>query len=266
MGKWVLVSVVIPTKNNGTSIEKCSQSIRSQTYSDIEVILVDSFSTDATAKIAEKLNATVLRLEGERTKAKNHGLKMAQGEFIVFIDSDMILGARVIEECVQACRGNTAGVIIPERSIGNGFWVRVRDFERSLYFGSKIESARFFVREVAIKAGGFDEDVISYGESTLPRKIERLGYDIQARTSDLILHDETGFNLRKWLRKKKYYGNTSSTYFQRYPELARYQLGASYRIKLYLGNGQWRKMIRRPSLAMGMFTLKALEYVSSKKQ
>ena len=156
-------------------------------------------------------------------------------------------------------------MVIPERSVGRGFWVKVRDFERSLYFGSKIESARFFIKEIAEKAGGFDEDVISYEESTLPRKIERLGYNIQARTNDVILHDENGFNLRRWLRKKSYYGNTASVYLQRYPELARYQLGASYRFRLYLTNGHWKRLLGRPSLAVGMFTLKTLEYVSSKK-
>jgi glycosyltransferase involved in cell wall biosynthesis len=260
-----LVSVVIPTKNNGSTIERCIKSIKSQTYPNIEIILVDSFSDDDTGSIAERLNAIVLKLEGERTKAKNHGLRKSRGEYVLFIDSDMILGTRVVEECVQACHGNTAGVVIPERSVGNGFWVRVRDFERSLYFGSKIESARFFSKQAAVKAGGFDEDVITYEESTLPRKIERLGYNIQARTSDLILHDESGFNLRKWLRKKKYYGNTASVYLQRYPELARYQLGTSYRVRLYVANGHWRRLLSKPSLAVGMFALKTLEYVSSRK-
>ena len=260
-----LVSVVIPTKNNGSTIERCIKSIKSQTYPNIETIIVDSFSVDDTASIAERLGATVLKLEGERTKAKNHGLRKSRGEFVLFIDSDMILGTKVVEECVQACHGSIAGVVIPERSTGNGFWVRVRDFERSLYFGSKIESARFFGKEAALKAGGFDEDVISYEESTLPTKIERLGYNIQARTNDLILHDESGFNLRRWLRKKQYYGNTASIYLQRYPELARYQLGTSYRIGLYVANGHWRRLLSKPSLAIGMFTLKTLEYISSRK-
>jgi glycosyltransferase involved in cell wall biosynthesis len=235
------------------------------TYSNIEIVVVDSFSDDDTALIAEKWNAIVLKLEGERTKAKNHGLRKSRGDFVLFVDSDMILGTKVIEECVQVCNGNTAGVVIPECSVGSGFWVRVRDFERSLYFGSKIESARFFNKEVAIKASGFDEDVISYEESTLPRKIERLGYNIQARTNDLILHDESGFNLRRWLRKKQYYGNTASIYLQRYPELARYQLGTSYRIRLFISNGHWKRLVSKPSLAIGMFTLKTLEYVSSRK-
>jgi glycosyltransferase involved in cell wall biosynthesis len=259
-----LVTVVIPTKNNGSTIERCIKSIKSQTYPNVEIILVDGFSEDDTASKAERLGATVLKLEGERTKAKNHGLRKSRGEFVLFIDSDMVLGTRV-EECVLACDGDTARVVIPERSIGNGFWVRVRDFERSLYFGSKIESARFFSKEAAVKAGGFDEDVISYEESTLPRKIERLGYNIQARTNDLILHEESGFKLRKWLRKKKYYGNTASVYLQRYPELARYQLGTSYRVRLYVANGHWRRLLSKPSLAVGMFALKTLEYVSSRK-
>ena len=50
--------------------------------------------------------------------------------------------------------------------------MRVRDFERTLYSGSKIESARFFIKRFVSQVGGFDEDVIFYEESTLPQKIE----------------------------------------------------------------------------------------------
>ena len=186
----MLVSVVIPTKNNGNTIANCLKSIEDQTYKETEIILVDGFSDDDTARLAQEMDARVITLEGERTKAKNHGLRICRGRYICFIDSDMILGERVIEQCVESCKGNVAGVIIPERSIGKGFWVEVRDFERSLYSGSKIESARFFDRDIALKAGGFDESVIAYEESTLPQKIEALGYRVDARTSDSILHDE----------------------------------------------------------------------------
>ena len=259
-----IVSIIIPAKNNGATIARCLGSIRDQTYRATEIILVDSFSTDDTARMAERMGAKVISVEGERTKAKNHGLRISQGRYVCFIDSDMILGQRVIEQCVESCKANVAGVIIPERSIGNGFWVGVRDFERSLYCGSKIESARFFDREVALRAGGFDEDVIAYEESTLPQKIESLGYRVDARTSDSILHDESNFKLTKWLLKKKYYGKTATVYMKKYPNYGAAQLGIRYRITLMTGKGQWRTLLRFPLKSVGLFTLKFLEYLYSR--
>lgn len=259
-----IVSIIIPTKNNGATITRCLGSIRDQTYRATEIILVDSFSTDDTARIAESMGARVLTMEGERTKAKNHALSICRGRYVCFVDSDMILGQKVIEQCVESCKANAAGVIIPERSIGNGFWVGVRDFERSLYRGSKIESARFFDREIALQAGGFDEEVIAYEESTLPQKIEALGYRVDARTSDAILHDESNFKLAKWLLKKKYYGKTATAYVKKYPSYGAAQMGIRYRIMLMTGKGQWRTLLRYPLKSVGLFALKFLEYLYSR--
>ena len=106
--------------------------------------------------------------------------------------------------------GSIVTIIIPERSIGSGFWVRVRDFERRLYEGSKVESPRFFVKNFVTQVGGFDEEVVAYEESTLPQKLEDIGMDVNARITSLILHDEEGFDLRKWLNKKRYGGETGN--------------------------------------------------------
>jgi len=83
-------------------------------------------------------------------------LKKAKGKYVLFVDSDMELSKDVVEECVELARKDDkiGGIIIPERSAGDGFWVRVRDFERSFYTGSEVESARFFRRDLALRGGG----------------------------------------------------------------------------------------------------------------
>src|SRR5690606_28940755 len=87
-------------------------------------------------------------------------------------------------------------------SVGDGFWIRVRDFERSFYSGSKIESARFFKKQYVKDVGGFDENYVFFEESTLPQKLEKVGMSVNARISSYIMHHEENFNLRGWLRKK----------------------------------------------------------------
>ncbi|NPA99435.1 MAG: glycosyl transferase family 2, partial [Crenarchaeota archaeon] len=152
------------------------------------------------------------------------------------------------------------GIVIPERSVGDSYWVKVRDFERQFYAGTPIESARFFRWELVLKVGGFDEDVVFFEESTLPQKIEKLGYDVWARISAPILHHEEGFSLRKWLRKKYYYGQTAREYKRKYHELGSKQISALYRFGLFFKN---KRFWSRPHLAIGVITLKLLEYVAA---
>jgi glycosyltransferase involved in cell wall biosynthesis len=255
-----LVSVIIPTKNNEKTLTKCLFSIKQQIYPNIEIIIIDAFSTDQTRSLAERFGAQVMQLQNERTKAKNYGAQLGKGDYIFFVDSDMILEPTVVRECLDACIKGTIGVIIPEASVGSGFWVRIRDFERSMYQGTKIESARFFVRKHVLEVGGFDEDIIAYEESTLPQKLERRGYKVNARIKSFILHNEDGFELKKWLRKKRYYSDTLKIYAERYPEYAREQLRVKNRIKILLSNGNLKRLIRHPIPAFGVLVLKSLEY------
>lgn len=259
------VSIIIPTKNNERTIAPLLNSIKNQSFKEVEVILVDGFSTDNTTKIASSFGARVFKLEGERAKAKNFGIQKSKGDFLLFLDSDMILQPQVVEECIKICSNNVAGVIIPERSIGKGFWIKVRDFERSLYAGSWMESARFFKKEYVIKVDGFDEEVIFFEESTLPIKIQENGMIVNARITSNILHDEEGFNLHKWLRKKKYYAGTADVYSKKYRKYAEKQTSVLYRINIFLGKGNWKKLIRHPILTIGAFILKTLELIFFRK-
>jgi len=261
-----LVTVIIPTKNSGRTIKGCLESIRNQTYKNIEILIIDAVSSDNTCEIASKYDTRMFSREGERTKAKNFGMSKAKGKFLFFIDSDMILEKNVIEECVQFENryGKLNGIIIPEHSIGSSFWVKVRDFERSLYAGSKIESPRFYQKEIVDLVGGFDEDIISFEESTISYKLTEIGIKKIVRISHYIFHDEEEFNLKKWLRKKKYYQTTSDLYYKKYPKLAKFQFSVKYRIKIFTSEGKWKTLLKNPVLSTGLVTLKALEFLATR--
>ena len=261
------VSVIIPTMNSAKTVGKCLESIRSQTYKNIEIFVLDGFSSDNTIDIASEYDVNVHLIAGERATAKNFGISNSKGEFIFFVDSDMILQPRVVEECVIICSSDdrTAGVIIPERSVGSAFWVKVRDFERSLYVGSKMESARFFRKTFVEQVGGFDEGIVFYEESTLHQKLEKQGMMVNARISSFILHNEADFNLNRWLHKKHYYTMNTGQYFDKYQNYAKLQTSICYRIRiLLLSNGNWKRMVRHPVLGIGVFILKTLEFFASK--
>ncbi len=153
-----------------------------------------------------------------------------------------------------------AGIVIPERSVGSGWLVRIRDFERSFYMGTPIESPRFFRRDIAVEVGGFDEDLVFYEEATLAHKIERAGYRVRARIGSPIIHHEEDLSLSRLLVKRYYYGKTLASYRSRYPEQAYMQISPLYRMKIFLGD---RRFYLYPHLGVGVIAIKLLEYIAT---
>jgi glycosyltransferase involved in cell wall biosynthesis len=260
-----LVSVVIPTKDSGRTLRRCLDSLVTQTYQYFELLIVDKRSTDDTISIADEFKARIFSLDVERTTAKNFASRKANGTFVLFVDSDMVLEPTVIEQCVKAMQApDVGGIVIPEKSTGLGFWVKVRDFERGFYYGTNVESARFFRTNQVIEVGGFDEEVIMYEESTLPQRIEKIGLKTAVRVSSFIIHDEDNFKLINWLRKKRYYSQTARIYTQKYKSYSQQQLGAGNRTGIYIRNRNWITLMKHPILGTGLVILKSLEFFVSK--
>lgn len=257
MNEHPLVSVIIPTNKSAQQLESCLNSINSQTYPSREIIVVDNYSNDGTEEISKKHNVKFYTLRGERAKAKNFGLDNAKGNYVLFIDSDMTLSKEVIEECVLLINSNhmIGGVIIPEKTIGTSFWTKVREYERSFYNKTEIESARFFSASLAKKVIGFDINATFFEESTLPYKIQKLGYSVNARVNAKIIHHEESFSINSHLKKKLYYGLTLFYYATHYDSQAKLQLSMAYRIKIFFN----RRFLSNPLYAMSVVLLKFLE-------
>lgn len=85
------VTVIIPTYNRSHLIRDAVESVLNQTYQDFELIVVDDGSTDNTKEILsvyqDKLTYIYQDNQG-RSHARNHGIKLARGEYIAFLDSD----------------------------------------------------------------------------------------------------------------------------------------------------------------------------------
>ena len=101
------VSIIIPAYNSQNFIEKTIESVVNQTYKQIEMIIVDDGSTDDTYNICQNLcnanlNHQVFHKEnGGVSSARNYGVKVAEGEFVFFLDSDDILDEHAIELLVK---------------------------------------------------------------------------------------------------------------------------------------------------------------------
>ena len=87
-----LVSIVIPVYNSAATLAETLESCRAQTYSPLEIIVVDDGSSDASIKIAESFGVTLIKQSNQGPAiARNTGIKAAQGDYIQFCDSDDLL-------------------------------------------------------------------------------------------------------------------------------------------------------------------------------
>lgn len=88
------ISVIVPVYNSIDCLAKCVKSIRAQTYSNLEILLIDDGSSDGTDKLCEQLASEDSRIRtyhkknGGASSARNVGIRLAEGEFLGFVDSD----------------------------------------------------------------------------------------------------------------------------------------------------------------------------------
>ena len=106
--KPVLISIIVPVYNVFGYLARCVDSIRRQTYRNLEIILVDDGSTDRSGALAEKLAMEDRRIRvfhkenGGSSSARNLGISKARGEYIGFIDSDDYIEPAMYQRLLEA--------------------------------------------------------------------------------------------------------------------------------------------------------------------
>ena len=251
------VSVILSTRNVEKTLEKCLLSLQEAAVKPLEIIVVDRDSTDKTVEIAKKYTSKVFNHGPERSAQRNFGARLAKGDYLFFIDSDMELSRDVIKEALELVSRNTQvrAVSIPEKSFGEGFWSEIKAFERSFYVGeTDLEAPRFIEKSVFEKVGGFDEKLIAGEDWDLTNRIKKDGYKIE-RIKSLILHNEGRLSLLKTAKKKYYYGSQIKNY------LAKGQFTISQvtplRVAFFKNPG---KLIKNPLKTAGLVVLKSTEF------
>ena len=106
--KVSLISVIVPVYNVAQFLDDCLVSIINQSYNNIEIILVDDGSTDKSGEICDifadqdRRIRVIHKKNGGLSSARNVGLNVARGNFIVFVDSDDCLNKKMIEKLYNA--------------------------------------------------------------------------------------------------------------------------------------------------------------------
>ena len=113
-----LISVIIPVYNVERYVTKCVKSVCAQTYSNLEIIIVNDGSTDNSASICEQLSLQDQRIKivnkknGGLSDARNAGLLISSGDYVTFVDSDDFVSKNIISYLYNLIQHNRADVAI----------------------------------------------------------------------------------------------------------------------------------------------------------
>lgn len=220
-----LISIIIPVKNGEKYLAEAIDGIKKQGL-DTEIIVVNDGSTDGTVKIAEQKSVRVINHEICRGQvvAKNTGLKVAQGKYILFHDADDVMRDGVLKKMYETLEGDSTisavmmqvqDFISPELSkedIGNCV------IQSNPYFG--LFTGAVLIRKSVFDVIGFFTENINTGEiiewkhrmdghNFVVRKIEGVATNRRVHTSNYgRTNKEKEFKdylsvLRKKLRQQK---------------------------------------------------------------
>lgn len=174
------LSIIIPTFNEESYLPHLLESIKRQDFSDYEVIVADAGSKDSTRDIALDWGCKVVE-GGLPSVGRNRGTLAATGEYLLFLDSDVILTRDYLELCLDEFEKRDLGIAITQIApLSDSFLNKItHDFAN--FFMKRVENIKphgagcygiITTRKLHNEVEGFDED-LDFGEDT--DYIERIG-------------------------------------------------------------------------------------------
>ncbi len=221
---YPLLSIIIPTYKTGKRLEKTLSSIKSSNYPKKEIIVVNDGFDKHVKSICRKFGATLIQNKNRLGKgfSVNKGAKYASGGYLVFLDSDTLLGKNTLTTLFNSYKtyqdsGDKIGMMSPSYNARNkrNIFSRFVDLEQAIHQNiikiqmnfKSILSIRgcclFTTKTVFNKTGGFTKTLIEDGD--FAARVINAGYNIkyEPRTSVKTSEPE---NFASLLRSKRRYG------------------------------------------------------------
>lgn len=210
------VSVIIPTCNRRTSLERTLRSLLAQDYPPdrYEIIVADNSSSDGTGEMIASLRTQarcklwhfVKPPEGPG-RARALGMREAGGEILAFTDSDCVADARWLRAGVTAMTGNAAivqGKTLPDPSVP---WGPMSRSIKITQLSHIYETCNIFYRKApAMEAGGFSGSFFDLGTGTfggedleLAHRVMRLGWASAFADGAVVYHEVSRHSFGSWL-------------------------------------------------------------------
>lgn len=194
------ISFCIPTKNEGEDLPNCLESILSQNYDDVEIIIVDGYSSDNTIEIAKKYGCKIYYDNVSLANARQISIEKSSRDIVAIWDADIIIPHKNWLKDAVKCfllDENISTVWPTYAAPPSGSWAQKCQISHSmLIFKDRIEKNRgvfgggnsLFRRNHVMFVGGFDTSY-SFGEDMiLAKRLKDAGYKV-VQYKDPVIHD-----------------------------------------------------------------------------
>jgi glycosyltransferase involved in cell wall biosynthesis len=206
------VTVVVPVRDRRDLLGALLDGLAAQTFTDVEVIVVDDGSSDGSGELAASRTVAgrpvrVLRQDGGgAVRARQAGVALAAGEILAFTDSDCVpdpgwlaAGVAAIDSGVAVVQGHTRSAR-RRKPLERSLWVE----DDGLYPTCNV----FYRRDALLGTGGFGEGLGFFGEDTVAGwSVERAGWRSAWAPDAVVEHIVTTPGFGWHLRRARYYAN-----------------------------------------------------------
>jgi glycosyltransferase involved in cell wall biosynthesis len=196
-----LISVIIPTYNDAFWIEEAIASIQNQSYTDVEIIVVDDGSTELKTlsilqEIANKGIQVLRKSNGRMSAARNFGIKAAKGNIIACLDCDDYFHPSFFEKAVHILQHNPqVGVVTSYIQLFGTYTKTARPRGGNKFnflFNSECPACSIFRKEAWEKAGGFDESMIlGYEDWEFFIRVTKQNFEVAVIPEKLLFYRQT---------------------------------------------------------------------------
>lgn len=181
-----LVSVIVPIYGVEEYLDKCINSIINQTYTNLEIILVDDGSEDACPQICDNFAQKDTRVKvihkknGGLSDARNTGIDNATGQYFIFVDSDDWVESTMVEHLLSACKKYDVKLASCARYITDGQSIS------AIAFNSK---ERVYTAEEALNEilSGKAMDVAAWDKIYARELFEQIRYPVGENNEDIAI-------------------------------------------------------------------------------
>lgn len=249
------VSVIVPTYNSEATLDECLSALINQNYKNIEIIIADSFSRDKTKEIARRFTQKIIDA-GSLALARKKAVELAEGKYILFLDSDQIIEPNTLGLSVNTCEEEGLdGVTHFERSkiYRNTFVERLINYDKWIFHSEQDDDPiygtaepRFFKTEFARRIDFLDNPPITFELAIINLKMIEMGARIKFINAYIYHYETSAF----WQVARKFfrYGFYYIPALKRFPNLV---IHHSAPRRTYFT----ARAFRHPFLLFGLFVL-----------
>ena len=216
IAEYPLISIIVPVYNVEKYLIECLNSIRKQTYQNIEIIVVNDGSTDKSAFICDEYAKKDVRFKVYHTNnnglssARNFGLKKARGDYIGFVDSDDICEEHMFQMLIEAAVNSEADIVFGAKR--NLFKDKICNARLSPYPNQLISKENFL--EAVLSQGVWRRSACAGGYVTLKLFSRKCISGLSFISTKICIEDEF-FCVSASLNAKKIFSLSSEIYLYR---------------------------------------------------